>query len=429
MSLGGATEATVWSNYFPVNRVEPQWRSIPYGRPIQNSRYYILDEHLQVCPPGVTGNLYIAGECLSMGYLNEPGLTGRSFVVDPFQEGPDKRMYRTGDLARFYADGTMEFLGRSDFQVKVRGYRIELGEIEHVLRRHGALKEAVVAVQTGAAGDQKLVAYVTTAGCPLPPSKELRAYAAQFLPDYMVPNIFVRLDSLPVTSNGKLDRRQLPWPVGESTAQEPAPPAAQQAAQLDMEAVLSAYFREVLGVTVIAPTADFFDLGVTSLNLIQIAERLHEEHGLDVTVETFLDHSSIAALAAAIGVQLPVSTVAPPAGQLPVQEPWVPQQAAVACCAAPVAKAAAVQDMLRKIQIVLPVEVFTDSAMLNEVTARVRQIFAESRITVGAGLLLPRRPPTLHQLLCCRFRLPSHQYRRSRTFLPLLLHQCSASPQ
>ncbi len=218
-------------------------------------------------------------------------------------------MYRTGDLARFYADGTMEFLGRSDFQVKVRGYRIELGEIEHVLRRHGAVKEAVVAVQTGAAGDQKLVAYVTTAGCPLPPSKELRAHAAQFLPDYMVPNMFVRLDSLPVTANGKLDRRQLPWPVGEAAAQEPAPPEAQQAAQLDLEAVLSAYFREVLGVAAIAPTADFFDLGVTSLNLIQIAERLHEEHGLDVTVETFLDHPSIAALAAAIRAQLPASAV------------------------------------------------------------------------------------------------------------------------
>ncbi len=226
MSLGGATEATVWSNYFPVNRVEPQWRSIPYGRPIQNSRYYILDEYLQVCPPGVTGNLYIAGECLSMGYLNEPGLTSRSFVADPFQKGPDKRMYRTGDLARFYADGTMEFLGRSDFQVKVRGYRIELGEIEHVLRRHAAVKEAVVAVQTGPAGDQKLVAYLIAAGGPVPLSRELRGHAGQFLTEYMVPNLFVWLDALPVTANGKLDRRQLPWPVGEAASQEPAPPAA-----------------------------------------------------------------------------------------------------------------------------------------------------------------------------------------------------------
>ncbi len=238
------------------------------------------------------------------------------------------------------------------------------------------------------------------------------------------------LEYLPVTANGKFDRKKLPWPINEAAAaQEQAPPEAQHASQVDLIAVLSAYFREVLGVTVIAPTVDFFDLGVTSLNLIQIAERLHEEHGLDVTVETFLDHSSIAALAAAIGVQLPVSTVAPPAGQLPVQEPCVPQQAAVACCAAPAAKAAAVQDMLRKIQIVLPVEAFTDSAMLDEVTARVRQIFAESRITVGAGTPPPPAPPHAQQLLCCRLRLPSHQYRRSRTFLPLLLHQCSASPQ
>ena len=397
MSLGGATEATVWSNYFFVNRVEQQWRSIPYGRPLQNSRYYILDDYLQVCPPGVTGNLYIAGQCLSMGYLNEQELTDRSFVLDPFQKGPDKRMYRTGDLARYYADGTMEFLGRSDFQVKVRGYRIELGEIEHVLRRHAAVKEAVVTVQTGAAGDQKLVAYLTSAGGPVPTSRELRGHAGQFLTEYMVPNLFVWLDGMPVTANGKLDRRQLPWPVGEAAAQEQAPSEAPQVVQLDLESVLGAYFREVLGLASILSDADFFDLGVTSLNLIQIAERLHEEHGLDVTVETFLDHPSIATLAAGMRKQMPGFVAAPAAGQQSVQAPCLPQQATPAADGATAPASAAtgtgtVQDILKKIQIVLPVEAFTDSAILDEVTARVRQVFAENRITVGAGTPPPPAP-------------------------------------
>jgi len=375
MSLGGATEATVWSNYFPVNRVEPHWRSIPYGKPIQNSRYYILDEHLQVCPPGVTGDLYIAGECLSMGYLNEPELTSRSFVADPFQEGAGKRMYRTGDLARFFADGTMEFLGRSDFQVKVRGYRIELGEIEHVLRRYGAVKEAVVAVQTGAAGDQKLVAYLTAAGGTLPLSKDLRSHAGQFLAEYMVPNLFVWLEAMPVTANGKLDRKQLPWPL-----QEPAKAPAVQSVGTDIAAALTRYFKEVLGGLEPGLDADFFDLGVTSLNLIQIAEKLHDDLCVDVAVEAFLDHPSIAQLAAHIlagqpgliaAQPGPVASIVP-ALSGPAAQPR-PQPAAARPAGGSQAEA-----VLRSMQITLPAEAFTDPAVLEEVTARVRRAFGET---------------------------------------------------
>ena len=222
MSLGGATEATVWSNYFPVNRVESNWRSIPYGRPMQNCRYYILDEHQAVCPPGVTGDLYIAGECLSRGYLNEPELTDRSYIPDPFSAQQGERMYRTGDLARYFPDGTIEFLGRSDFQVKVRGYRIELGEIEQVLRRHELIKEAVVTVQQDPGGDQKLVAYLISVNGDLPAPRELRSHAARYLPDYMVPNLFARLESFPISPNGKVDRKQLPWPLRQPAAEQQA---------------------------------------------------------------------------------------------------------------------------------------------------------------------------------------------------------------
>jgi len=301
MSLGGATEATVWSNYFPVNRVEPHWRSIPYGRPIQNCRYYILDEHQAVCPPGVTGDLYIAGECLSQGYLNESELTDRSYVPDPFSDQKGERMYRTGDLARYFPDGAIEFLGRSDFQVKVRGYRIELGEIEQELRRHELIREAVVTVQKDPGGDQKLVAYLISANGALPAPRELRSYAARYLPDYMVPNLFARLENFPLSPNGKVDRKQLPWPVRQpATEQKAAPPVPSSPDRESLTALLTNYFKEVLAIAAISPDDDFFDLGVTSLNLIQIAEKLQHGLQIDISVEVFLDNPSIRAVAAHI---------------------------------------------------------------------------------------------------------------------------------
>ena len=302
MSLGGATEATVWSNYFPVNRVEPSWRSIPYGRPIQNCRYYILDEHQTVCPPGVTGDLYIAGECLSQGYLNEPELTDRSYISDPFSAQQGERMYRTGDIARYFPDGTIEFLGRSDFQVKIRGYRIELGEIEQVLRRHELIKEAVVTVQQDPGGDQKLVAYLITGNGALPAPRELRSYAARYLPDYMVPNLFARLESFPLSPNGKVDRKQLPWPLRQPAAEHEAAASVVPVSgdRESLTALLAGYFMEVLDVTSISLDDDFFDLGVTSLNLIQMAEQLHQKQGIDISVEVFLDNPTIRAVAAHI---------------------------------------------------------------------------------------------------------------------------------
>ena len=397
MSLGGATEATVWSNFFPVNRVEPHWRSIPYGRPIQNSRYYILDERLQPCPPAVTGDLYIAGECLSSGYRNEPDLTARSFVEDPFRAGC--RMYRTGDLARYFPDGTMEFLGRSDFQVKVRGYRIELGEIEHVLRGHPAVKEAVSLVRQGAAGDQKIVAYLTRSGLETPASKELRGHAARHLAEYMVPNMFVWLDAMPATANGKLDRSRLPWPVEQQPAQAaetvaaqpsaepaaaPARPAAKApAADVDLTAALGVFFSGALGGRAPAADEDFFDLGVTSLNLIQIAERINEELGIEVTVEAFLDHPTLASLASHIFGQNP--GLACPRQETPSAGSLAAETCSTIPAPAPGQRAAApVKTVLRGLQITLPAEAFLDPAVLAEVTARVRLAFGDNALHAGS---------------------------------------------
>jgi amino acid adenylation domain-containing protein len=196
IGLGGGTEATIWSNFYPIDLVNPRWVSIPYGKPIQNAHYYILDSQLAPCPVGVAGDLYIGGECLACGYLNEPTLTAQKFIPDPFagdtatqrhgatetrdaaepqstignrrsaidyrQSAIGNRLYRTGDMARFWADGNIEFLGRVDHQVKIRGFRIELGEIESVLLQHPSVREVIVVAQNTAAGDKRLVAYVVT---------------------------------------------------------------------------------------------------------------------------------------------------------------------------------------------------------------------------------------------------------------------------
>ncbi|MFD3823260.1 amino acid adenylation domain-containing protein, partial [Streptomyces sp. NPDC058625] len=160
VGLGGATEATVWSNYFPVGEVDPAWKSIPYGRPIQNARYYVLDESLRPCPLDVPGDLYIGGPCLSSGYADEPGLTASKYLPSPFAGTPGERLYRTGDMARWRPDGNLEFLGRTDSQVKIRGYRVELGEIDSTLSEHPVVRDAATVVREDRGGDRSLVSYV-----------------------------------------------------------------------------------------------------------------------------------------------------------------------------------------------------------------------------------------------------------------------------
>ncbi len=216
-NMYGPTETTIWSTVHPVTR---SGGKITIGRPIANTAIYILDRNLQPCPIGVPGELYIAGEGVVCGYLNRPELTAERFIRNPFGHNPDDRMYRTGDLARFRHDGEIEFLGRVDHQVKLRGYRIELGEIEAALRQHLSVKESVVSVWEAAANDKRLVGYVLPQAGVKPEAVELRRFLRQKLPDYMVPSLFVTLEAMPLTPNGKIDRKALPKPDLRRTAAE-----------------------------------------------------------------------------------------------------------------------------------------------------------------------------------------------------------------
>ncbi|HEX5740113.1 MAG TPA: amino acid adenylation domain-containing protein [Pilimelia sp.] len=224
ISLGGATEAAIWSITYPIGDVDPGWSSIPYGRPLRGQFFYVLDPAGAPCPVGRTGELYIAGDGLADGYLGDAEQTAARFAVHPVL---GERLYRTGDLGRWRADGTIEFLGRTDRQVKVRGHRIELGDVEAALVRHPAVRQAVASASPGPDGRPRLVAHVSLHD-PLPDAERALARdLAQQLPDYLVPSRFLVLDALPVTENGKIDHRALPDPFGPPT---PAAPAGGSAA-------------------------------------------------------------------------------------------------------------------------------------------------------------------------------------------------------
>jgi amino acid adenylation domain-containing protein len=288
VALGGATEAAIWSNFFPIAVVEPGWRSIPYGRPIQNARYHVLDAHLGLAPVEVPGDLYIGGRCLSLGYHGEPALTAERYRPDPFGPEPGAILYATGDRARRLPDGNLEFLGRRDTQVKIRGFRIELGEIESALRRHAAVREAVVLAREDRPGDRRLVAYVEPADGPAAAADgldaDLDAHLRAALPDYMLPAAFVFVERWPETANGKLDRRALAAPaaptmsaaLAEAAAAPPSGPLA---------AVLADLWRDVLGLETAGGAAHFFQLGGHSLLAIQAVAAIRDRLGADVPLQ------------------------------------------------------------------------------------------------------------------------------------------------
>ncbi|MEU5084666.1 MULTISPECIES: amino acid adenylation domain-containing protein [Streptomyces] len=207
VSAGGATEATIWSNFYRIREVDPSWPSIPYGTPLQNSRYYVLDENYDHQPIGEPGDLYIGGECLSEGYFGDRALTAAKFLPDPHSPLAGGRMYHTGDRARWLTDGNLEFLGRRDDQVKVRGYRIELGDVQAALATHPAVSAAAV-VAVDVAGERGLVGYYACRADAVVPG-ELRAHIAKLLPEYMIPSPLIPLQHIPMTANGKFDRVEL----------------------------------------------------------------------------------------------------------------------------------------------------------------------------------------------------------------------------
>jgi len=285
-NMYGPTETTVWST---CGRIELGQGSVSIGRPIDNTQVWILDEAGALVPIGMPGELYIGGDGVALGYHARPELTNERFVPDRFSQRPGARLYRTGDLARWRADGTLQHLGRTDFQVKVRGYRIELGEIEVALARHAQVAEAVVVAQPGPGGEQRLVAYLVARGA-APTATVLREHLRASLPDYMVPAVFVPLERLPLTPNGKVDRRALPAPQAQAAgAGEPdAADSSSRAPRTRGEQVVATVWRELLGIERIAVTDNFLDLGGHSLLIMQAIAKLEARTGKRVSPRTFI---------------------------------------------------------------------------------------------------------------------------------------------
>ncbi|MEU6664498.1 amino acid adenylation domain-containing protein [Streptomyces sp. NPDC046727] len=288
INVYGPTETTIWSTAAPLPAAPAG--PVPIGRPIANTRVYVLDAALRPVPDGRFGELYLAGTGLARGYQGRPGLSAERFVADPFGP-PGSRMYRTGDVVRWAPDGTaLEYGGRTDHQVKIRGHRIELGEIESVLGAQPGVERAVVTARTDRSGDTRLVAHVVPAGTD---RDRLRERASAVLPTHMVPAVYVFLDELPLTPNGKVDRKALPAP-DERRAGTGRPPSGPR------EELLCAVFAEVLGLDRVGADDDFFALGGHSLSAIRVVNRLRAELGTEVPLRALFDARSAQALAGAL---------------------------------------------------------------------------------------------------------------------------------
>lgn len=269
-NLYGPTETTIWS---AASRVQEGIDVVPVGRPIANTRIYILDGGLHPVPVGVAGELYIGGDGLARGYLNRPELTTERFVSNPFSENARDRIYKTGDRARYRRDGTIECLGRLDHQIKLRGFRIELGEIESILASHPGVGQAVAVVREDVPGDQRLVAYwVATEDPSTIESTKLRRFLEERLPSYMVPSLFIELPKFPLTPNGKVDRARLPAPEG----QRPTVESSYVSPRTEVERTLTDIWQEVLRVEKVGIQDNFFDLGGNSLLIVQLQSRVYK---------------------------------------------------------------------------------------------------------------------------------------------------------
>ncbi len=289
----GPTETVVGCSIFEVPPSERYTAIVPIGRPISNMQMYVLDEAMRVLPAGVIGEIYIGGEGVARGYLGLPGLTAERFVPDPFTSEPGKRLYKSGDVGRMQVDGEMEYLGRTDEQVKIRGFRIELGEIESVLRMHEAVKESSVVVQ-GTGGDKRLVGYVVLSETIAQELKEatredIREYLKRELPEYMVPVDVMVLDRMPLTSNGKVDRKSLPLPaqmqLGSTGSYVPP--------KNEIEEQLVAIWEEILNVRPIGVTDNFFERGGHSLLVVRLLAQVEDKYRREITISSFFRKPTI----------------------------------------------------------------------------------------------------------------------------------------
>ncbi|MGA2078247.1 MAG: amino acid adenylation domain-containing protein, partial [Terriglobia bacterium] len=305
----GPTEGTTFSCCYRIPPgLDPDIPSIPIGPPIANSEAYVLDPHGQLLPAGIPGELFIGGDGLARGYLNRPELTAERFVPNPFSVEPCARLYRTGDLVRFLPDGVLEFLGRLDGQVKIHGFRIEPGEIEAVLRAQDTIRQAAVIVREDTPGDKHLVAYIVPAAGAEVSVGMLRDALSLRLPPYMIPASFVFLERLPLTANGKLDRRALP-PPDKATMKSMdtyTPP------RTPVETKLVKIWSDILGVESVSVRDNFFDLGGHSLKALRVLARIHEAFGLELPVRCLFESQTISKLAVVIEDSGGISETAAP---------------------------------------------------------------------------------------------------------------------
>ncbi|WP_148302701.1 non-ribosomal peptide synthetase, partial [Caldalkalibacillus mannanilyticus] len=286
----GVTEACIDSSYFETDDALA-FTGLPIGKPLPNVQMYVLNENLSIQPVGIVGELFIAGKGVGRGYFNRPELNAEKFVENPFR--PEEKMYRTGDLARWLPDGNIEFLGRIDDQVKVRGFRIELGEIESKLLTLDVIKEGAVIAREEESGQKQLYAYVVAEQAVN--VGEIRSALSQMLPGYMIPSYFVQVEKMPLTPNGKIDRRALPYIEGEiQTGTEYVAP------RTEAEKKLVEIWQEILGVQKISIKENFFDLGGHSLRATTLVSRLHKEMSVEVSLRSIFQFPTVEKLAEVI---------------------------------------------------------------------------------------------------------------------------------
>ncbi|MCU7645700.1 non-ribosomal peptide synthetase [Pseudomonas piscis] len=309
VNMYGITETTVHVTYRPLQAADAQLvGSSPIGRRIPDLQLYVLDAWREPLPTGVVGELYVGGAGVARGYLNREELTAERFIADPFSQQVGARLYKTGDLARWREDGSLEYLGRNDDQVKIRGFRIELGEVEARLASCDGVREAVVVAREDLPGDKRLVAYVIAAPGAAPSATQLREQLRHSLADYMLPSAFVLLDSLPLTTNGKLDRKALPAPDSQAVARRDY-----EAPQGEVEQAIAGIWQELLLLPQVGRQDNFFELGGHSLLAVKLMERMRQVD-LCADVRVLFGQPTLAALAAAVGA---VSEVQVPANRIP----------------------------------------------------------------------------------------------------------------
>jgi amino acid adenylation domain-containing protein len=306
VGLGGATEASIWSNYFIIDKIQPDWKSIPYGKPIQNTRYYILDDNLDHCDIQQPGNLYIGGDCLTMGYYNDRVLTSSKFIPDPYN--PGHSLYLTGDKAKWLVDGTIEFLGREDEQVKIRGYRVEMGEIKNAVLQNKVIKDAIALPEKSDRYNIRVILFITTFDNRKLEVNELKRELRGNLPEYMIPSQILQLDEFPTTSNGKVDTKMLLSEYIKSSNVNVSK-NSEIGHEGDMDYLRPIYkiiykiWCEALKTKDILLTDNFFEIGGNSVLAISVFTKIESACNVKLDLRVFFDSPRIKDLGEAIEIE------------------------------------------------------------------------------------------------------------------------------